>query len=183
MTQQQPKATTTATFTALLTRDDTLWQSTVLASTKLFVARSSWPIPPNVNEVPTPTSVKTEKSDEKTSPKQAAITCAMVLNKLPQNSKLAEEACAWGPQCPICTQSTPNLKEEDSKEEYWNGNRQRTKKEDQLKRTYYPLSPQYPPSHDFPDRLSHHYKTEKDRKERSEFLNEKYNLDYCSESD
>ena len=40
----------------------------------------------------------------------------MILSK-PQNSKPAEEACGWGPQCPICTQSTPNIKDEDSEED------------------------------------------------------------------
>ena len=63
----------------------------------------------------------------------------------PQNSKPAAEACGWGPQCPICTQSTPNIKVEDSEED-WNGNRQRNRKKDQLERNYYPLSPQYSPS-------------------------------------
>ena len=62
---QQPKTTTTATFTAPLTRDDTPWPNTILASTNLFVARVSWPNPPNVNEVPTSTFVKTEKAEEK----------------------------------------------------------------------------------------------------------------------
>ena len=46
MAQEQFKATVTATFTALLTRDNNLWPNSVLASTNLFVARSSWPIPP-----------------------------------------------------------------------------------------------------------------------------------------
>ena len=123
-----------------------------------------------------------EKSDEETPPKQAAIPCTMVLNKLPQNSKPTEEVCGCGSQCPICTQSTQNLKE-DSEEEDWNGNRQRTKKEDQLKGTHYPQSPQYAPPYDFPDRLSHHSKMEKYRTERLEFLNDKYNLDYYSDSD
>ena len=45
------------------------------------------------------------------------------------------------------------------------------------KETTAPLSPQYSPSYDFPDRLSHHYQMEKDRNERFQFLNEKYNLD------
>ena len=70
--------------------------------------------------------------------------------------------CGWEPQCPICAKSYPNLRAEDSEEEDWNVNRQKTKKEDQLERNYYPPSPQYLPSHDFLDRLSHHYKTEKD---------------------
>ena len=76
---------------------------------------ASWPIPPNVYEVPTPIFVKTENADEKTPPKLAAIPHAMVLNKF-QNNKQAEEAYGWGPQCLICTQSTQNLKEEDPKE-------------------------------------------------------------------
>ena len=63
---QQPKATTATTSTAPLTRDDTPWPNTMPALTNLFVARASWPIPPNVNKVPTPTFVKTEKADEKT---------------------------------------------------------------------------------------------------------------------
>ena len=45
MEQQQPKATSAATFATLQTRDDTPWPNTVLASTNLFVARS-WPISP-----------------------------------------------------------------------------------------------------------------------------------------
>ena len=56
-------------------------------------------------------------------------------------------------------------------------------KEDKLEGNYYPSSPKYSPSYEFPDRLSHHYKMEKDRNERLEFLNEKYNLDYYSDSD
>ena len=56
-------------------------------------------------------------------------------------------------------------------------------KEDQLERNYYPPSPKYSPSYDFPDSLSHHYKMEKDRRERLEFLNDKYDLDYYSDSD
>ena len=83
---QQPKAATNATFTAPPTRDDTSWPNTIAASMNLFVAMVSWSVPHNVNEVPTPTSVKTEKADEKTPPKQAAIPHPMILNK-PQNSK------------------------------------------------------------------------------------------------
>ena len=160
--QQQPKVTTTATFTALLTRDGTSWPNTVPTSTNLFVARASWPIPPNVNEVPTHTFVKTAKADEKTPSKQVAIPHAMVLNKS-QNSKSAEEVCGWGPQCPICTLSNPEPERRRFQEEDSNGNRQRTKKEEQLKRTYSPPTPQYSQSYDFPDRLSHHYKTKKDK--------------------
>ena len=55
-------------------------------------------------------------------------------------------------------------------------------KTDQLERNYYPPSPQYSLSSDFPDKLSHYYKMEKDRNERLEFLSDKYNLDYDSDS-
>ena len=134
---QQP--TTTTTFIAPTTKDDTPWPNTIPALTNLFVARAPWPIPPNVNEVPTPTFVKTEKAEEKISPKQASIPHAMILNK-PQNNKPAEKACGWGPQCPICTQSTLNTKAEDSEED-WNGDRQGHRKEDQLERNYYPPIP------------------------------------------
>ena len=48
---------------------------------------------------------------------------------------------------------------------------------------YYPPSPQYRPSYDIQDRPSHHYKTEEERRKRLELLNERYNLDYFSESD
>ena len=172
---QQPKATTAATSIAPLTRDDTPGPNTMPASTNLFVAKASWPIPPNMDEVPMPTFGKTEKADAKTPPKQAAIPHTLILNKL-QNSKSVEEACG----CPICTQSTP--KAEDSEED-WDGERQRNRKEDQTERNYYPPSPQYFPSYSFPDRLSHHYKMEKDRNAGLEFLNDKYNLDYYSGSD
>ena len=63
-------------------------------------------------------------------------------------------------------------------EEDWNGNRQRNRKEDQSERNYYPTSWQYSPSYDSPDILSNYYKMEKDRNERLEFLNDKYNLAY-----
>ena len=154
---QQPKATAAATFTSPLTRDDTLWPNIILASTNLFVVRASWLIPPNVKEATTPTFVKMEKTDKKTPPKLAAIPHTMVQNKMPQNKKSAEEMCGWEPQCSICTQSTPNIKAEDSEKD-WNSNRQGTRKEDQLKRNYYPPSPKYSPSYNFPGRLSHHYK-------------------------
>ena len=81
----------------------------------------------------------------------------------------------------LCT-IHPNLKAEDSKEEDWNGNREQTKKVDQLERNYYPPSPQYFPSYNFPHRLSHHYKMKESRKERLEFLKDEYNLDYYSDS-
>ena len=107
-----------------------------------------------MDEVPVPTSVKTEKAKEKTPPKQAAIPHTLILNK-PQNSKTAEQECRWGPQCPVCTQASPNIKTEDTEED-WNSNRQRSKKEDQLERTTTPKPPVLPPSYDFPDRLSHY---------------------------
>ena len=154
--------TTIATFTAPVIRDDSPWSNTILALTNLFVARASWPISPNMNEVPTPTFVKTEKAEEKTPSKQVAIPHAMVLNK-PQNNIPAEKAYGWGPQYPICTQSIPNTKAEDSEED-WNGNRQGNGKEDQLERNYYPPSPKYSPTYDFPDRLSQHYKMEKEKR-------------------
>ena len=123
-----------------------------------------------------------EKPDEMAPPKQAVIPHPMVLGNPPQNNESSGELCGWGPQCPICVQSTQNLKAEDSKEEDWNGDEQKSKKEDQLERNYYPSSPQYSPSYDFPDRLPHHYRTEEERKERLEFFNDKYNLDYYSDS-
>ena len=158
---QQPKATTAITSTVPLTRDDTPWSNTLPASTNSFAARASWTIPPYMDEVPTLTFVKTEKTEEKAPPKQAAIPYTLILNK-PQNSKPAKEACGWGPQCPICTQSNPNIKTEDTEED-WNGDRQRKRREDQSERNHYPPSPKYSPSYDFPDRPSHHYKMEKER--------------------
>ena len=86
------------------------------------------------------------------------------------------------PPCPICVLSAPNLKAKDFKEEDWNGDRQKTKKGDQLERNYYPPSPQYSPSYDFQDGMPHHYKTKEERKERLEFLNDKYNLDYYTDT-
>ena len=72
----------------------------------------------------------------------------MVLGNPPQNNKSLEKFCGWGPQCLICVQSAPNLKAKDSEEEDWNGDRQNTKKEDQLERspqahsTHHPMSSQ-----------------------------------------
>ena len=117
--------------------------------------------------------IKTEKAEDRTPPKIAAIPHMMV-TKPPQGK--AQEMCGWGLHCPICTKSTPNPKAESSED--WNSKRQ-----DQLQRNYYPQSLQYSPSYDIPDRFSQHYKTKEDRKERLEFLNDKYNLDYYSSSD
>ena len=69
---------------------------------------------------------------------------------------------------------------------------EKQKKEDQLKRkltaeqcinNYYPPSPQYRPSYNIQDGPSHHHKTEEERKERLELSNDRYNLEYYSESD
>ena len=92
---QQPKATATAA--ALQTREDTPWPNTMPASTNLFVTKASWPIPPS--ETSTPMFMKTEKAEDRTSPKIAAIPHVMV-NKPPQGK--AEEMCRWGLHCPIC---------------------------------------------------------------------------------
>ena len=81
---------------------------------------------------------------ESVPPKQAATPHPKVLSKPAQNNKSSEELCRWGPQCPICVKSAPNLKTEDSEEEDWNGDRQKAKeeekqkKEDQLKRITIP---------------------------------------------
>ena len=148
------------------------------ASTNLFVARASWPIPPYTDETPAPSFVKTEKADEKTLPKQAAIPSTLILNKH-QNNSPAEEECRWGPQCPIYIKATSNIKPENTEED-WNGDRQRNRNEDHLERNYYAQIPQFSPAYDFPDRQSHHYRMKKDRNERLEFWN---NLDYYSSSD
>ena len=52
-----------------------------------------------MNEVPTPTFIKTEKEEEKTLPKQAAIPHALMLNKSKKN-KPAEEESRWGLPAP-----------------------------------------------------------------------------------
>ena len=96
------------------------------ASTHLFVARASWPIPQN--ETSTLTFIKMEKAEGRTPPKMAAIPHMMV-NKPPQNTP--EKMYRWGPHCPICTKSTPNPKTESSED--LNGDRQ-----DQFERNYYP---------------------------------------------
>ena len=106
---QQPKAT--STDAALQTREDTPWPNTMPASTNLFVARASWPIP--YNETSTPIYIKMEKAEERTPPKIATIPHMMV-NKPPQ--KKPEEMCRWGLHYPICTKSTPNLKAENSED-------------------------------------------------------------------
>ena len=118
-----------------------------------------------------PMFIKTEKAEDRILPKIAAIPHMMVSKPSP---KKTEEMCRWGLHCPICAKSTPNPRQSS---EDCNGKRQ-----DQLQKNY-PQSPQYSPSYDILDRFSEHYKTEEDRKERLEFLNDKYNLDYYSSSD
>ena len=157
---QQPKATASAT--APQTREDTPWPNAIPASTNLFVTRASWPIPPS--------ETSTHMFINRTPPKLAAIPHMMA----PQNK--AEEMCRWGLHCPICAKSIPNPKTESSED--WNSKRQ-----DQLQRNYYPQSPQYSPSYDIPDHFSEHHKIEEDRKERLEFLKDRYNLNYYSSSD
>ena len=92
----------------------------------------------------------------------------------------SEELCGWGPQCPICAQSIPNLKTEDSnwEEEYWNGDRQKVKeeekqkKEDQLRRkltakhytnNYYPKAQNT--DHPMTSKIDHHTITKEKKKE------------------
>ena len=131
----------------------------MLASMNLFVERASWPTPHN-GEIPTPTFVKTEKAEEKSPTKQAAIPHTLMLNK-PQNDKPAEEECEWGSHCPICMKSATNPKAGSSED--WKSERQ-----DNLQRNYYPQSPWYSLSYDILDRFSHQYKLEKEWNERME---------------
>ena len=105
--RQQPEAA--PAVTTLQTREDTPWPNTMPASTNLFEARASWPIPPTE----TPTVVMMEKTE--VPPRVAAILHALILNK-PQNNRPVEEECIWGPHCPICT------KERGAED--WNGDRQ-----------------------------------------------------------
>ena len=146
--------------------------------------------------------------------KQELIPCPIVLgSSAPYNNNTSlpnmpsEELCRWGPQCPICAQSTPNLKTEDSdwEEEDWNGDIQKAKEEEKQKKgnklrrkliggqctdNYYVPGPQYRLSYgenplNILNGPSCHYKTkaEGEWRERLELLNNKYNLDYYSESD
>ena len=55
---------------------------------------------PNNGEAPTPTFAKTEKAEDRTPPRLAAIPHAMI-NKPPQGK--AEEKCGWGLHCLIST--------------------------------------------------------------------------------
>ena len=80
---QQPKAATAITSTAPLTENDTPWPNTITASTNLFDARASWPIPPYMDDVLMPTSFKTKKA-KKIPPKPAAIPHTLIK---PQTSK------------------------------------------------------------------------------------------------
>ena len=76
-----------------------------------------------------------ERSDTESVPqKQVAIPCPMVQGKSAQDNKSAKEVCGWGPQCPICVQSASNLKTEDSKEEDWNGDRQKQRRKKSKRR-------------------------------------------------
>ena len=152
LVEQQSKAAVTATVPQK--REDTPWHNTMPASTNLFKARTSWPIPP----VEAPTAIKMEKTEEKTPPRVAAISHTMT-NK-PHQGK-AEEKCGWGLHCPICMKTIPNQKVESTED--WNSEGQ-----DNQKRNYYP---QGPPS------------LEKEWNEQMEILKDKYNLDYYSSSE
>ena len=136
------------------------------ASTNLFDARASWPIPPPEP----PTVVKMEKTE--VPPRVAASPHALVLNKPQSNQGIrpAEEECRWELHCPICT------KEEGTED--WNGDRQENQQ-----RNHYPQSPQHPQAYDIPDRFSQQVKLEREWNEKMEFLSEKCNLDYYSSSE
>ena len=120
---QQSKATTTASSTAPPTRDDTLWPNTMPASTNLFVARVSWPIPLILMKSQQPPLSRQKRQRRRPNQNKQLSPHALILTK-PQKSKPAEEEGRWGPQCSICMQSTPNIKAEDTEEE-WNGDRQK----------------------------------------------------------
>ena len=121
---QQPKATATAT--APQTREDTPWPNTMQPVLTCLSQGHHGQFPPS--ETSTPIFVKTEKAEDKTPPKIAAILHMMV-SKPPQNK--AEEMCRWGLHCPICAKSTPNPKAESLED--WNSERQ-----DQLERNLSP---------------------------------------------
>ena len=72
---QEQQSEVTATITTLQNRVDMLWPNTMPASTNLFNARASWPIPSNE----TPSVIMMEKAE--VPPRVAAITCILVLNK------------------------------------------------------------------------------------------------------
>ena len=136
--EQQPAAVATAS--APHNRVDTPWPNTIPASTNLFEARASWPIPP----VEALTAIATEKAEEKTPPRVAAIPHAIV-NKPPQGKP--KEKCGWGPHCPICAKTTPNQKVESTED--WNNEGQ-----DNQQRNYYPKGPQCFTSYDILDRFT-----------------------------
>ena len=144
--EQQPKVAVTAT--APQNREDTPWPNTMPTSTNLFEARASWPI----LQMKVPTAIKAGKAEEKTPPRLAAISCAMV--KKPSQEK-AEEKCGWGPHHPISTKTPLNQKVESTED--WNGEGQ-----DNQQRNYYPQGPQCPHSYDILDRFIQQLKLERE---------------------
>ena len=143
-------------------REDTPWPNTIPASMNLFEARADWPIP--LMQTP---AVKVEKAE--VPPRGTAIPCAMVLPK-PQNNRTVEEKCTWGSHCPIYK------KEEEEGTEDWNSDRLENQQ-----RNHYPQNPQHPQTYDVPDRYSEQIRLRRERDEKMECLNEKYNLDYYFE--
>ena len=97
-------------------------------------------------------------------------------NQQNEKSTSKQRKCVDGDCTALSVQNPIQIPRQSSED--WNGKRQ-----DQLQRNYYPPNPQCSPSYDIPDRCSEHYKTEEDRKEGSEFLNDKDNLDYYSSSE
>ena len=88
--RQQPEAA--PTVTTLQVRQDTQWPNTVPATSNLFKARASWPVPPTE----TPAVVKMEKTE--IPPRVAAIPHALVLNKLQNNGPVEGQYM----HCSIC---------------------------------------------------------------------------------
>ena len=120
-----------------------------------------------------------KKTEEMTSPKQTALPHALILNNS-QNSKSAEEACEWDHSAPSAHNPIQTQKQKIQKKTQPVTDKEIGRKTSQKETTTH--KPKVLPIQYFSDRLSHHYKMEKDRNERLEFLNDKYNLDYYSDS-
>ena len=154
------------------THAGTPWPEAGKMSGNLFKLRKDWPIPPATTSKP---PIKIEPQTQEQATPSAAIA-----------SKA--ERCGWGLNCPIC---------ENNKED-WDGDHQKQFQQNvpstqpqstqhpQTRNTHCPQPQNFQHSQsqtfDVPDRYSDQIRLHKEWEEKMEKLNDKYGLDYFSDS-
>ena len=161
-----------------LVREGTHWPNAGLASGNLFETRKDWPIPPT----PVPTLAPTIKTEEQ--PKITAIPHTMAMPK--QTTEICHGDCiapfakmknstekrAWMVIYKISQECTPKT--------FSNLNPSPSHSHSYSHKAFSAPATEQPASFDILDRYSEQTRLQKEREEKIERLNGKYNLDYYS---